>query len=102
MTGLPSACRHVDGFDDVAQISGGVPACLQRLRLAAIAGRARLQSMGARGELDRQLPLAERIIAEIPAELGRRPGLAVVDRHGDLLDALAAVESDPLKLDLPA
>src|SRR5712692_8891554 len=95
MAGPLSARRHADGFDDVAQISGRVPTRLERLRLTAIAGGARLQIMDARGKLDGQFPLAERIVAEILAELGWCPGLAIVERHGDLLDALAAVESDP-------
>src|SRR5262249_38175734 len=98
----PSARRHVDGFDDVAQISGGIPSWLERLHLAAIAGGARFQAVVAGGQPDRPLPLAAPIVAEILAEPGRRPGLAVIDGDCDLLDALAAVEGDAPECYVPA
>ena len=47
--------------------------------------------------VDRQRPFAERIFAEILAELGVAPGLAAVGRDRDLLDAAAAVEGDALQ-----
>ena len=57
--------------------------------------------MRARRKLHRQLPFAERIFAEIAAELRRRPGLAAVGGDRDFLDALAAVERDALQRGRP-
>jgi hypothetical protein len=53
-------------------------------------------------ELHRQLPFAERIFAEVLAELGRRPGLAAIGRDRDFLDALPPSKAIPLSDVVPA
>src|SRR6202171_4025591 len=84
------------GFDDAAQIPRRIPSGLHRLGVAGIIGGAHFQVVGGCSDFYRQLLCAERIFAEILAEVGRRPGLAAVDRNRDVLDALAAVEGDAL------
>jgi hypothetical protein len=96
LTGAAVA-EDANGFDNVAQIARGIPKRLGRLRVAGIVGRANLELVAACRELHRQLPFAERIFSEILAEFCRCPALSAIDRDCDFLDALAAVEGDPLQ-----
>src|SRR5216683_2634283 len=91
--------RDADGLDHVAQITRGVPERLHRLHLAGIAGRPHLQLVLAGGQRDWHLPFAEGVFPEIGAELGLRPGLSLIGGDGNILDALAAIESNAFKND---
>src|SRR5207244_6726287 len=93
----------LDGFDDVAKITGRVPQRLRALRFPNPVERAHhhLRRSRARRRPGRG-PLSERIRSEIAAERRTPPRHPAVVRDSDLADAVAAVERDAFQHGLPA
>src|SRR5206468_3606215 len=94
---------QVDVLDHVAEVAGGIPERLAALRLADPVERAHHDARRPRlGRRPGGGPLAERVAAEIAAEVRAPPRGAAIRRNLHLLDAVAAVEGDALERDGPA
>src|SRR6266705_3242925 len=87
------------GFDAVAQVAGRIPQGRRGLALAGAVDRAHPQLVRAFVRREGGAPAAERVAAEVLAQLRRLPVLAAVGGEGHFADAVAAVEGDAAHFD---
>src|SRR5439155_8353242 len=86
---------HSHCLNYIAHITRRIPQRFQRLRLANTVGRFNFQSIQSGAlRFEGNRPLAERILAEVLAQLRVAPGPSAIFRKKDLPDSIPAIERD--------